>query len=81
MILDMARFDSLVKHILTGVNTDKLNQQILSDWCGTVLKTNDYNIQWEKTCYGSWTDHLNNCILCLLYVFEFKLIIANRMIL
>ena len=43
MILDMERFNSLVKQIFKDEKTDTLNQQILSDRCGTVLKTSDYN--------------------------------------
>ena len=41
-ILDPDRFDNLIRQILREEKTKKINQQILSDRCGTILKQNDY---------------------------------------
>ena len=42
LILDQPRFDSLIKQILKEERSDRINQQILSDRCGTILKQSDY---------------------------------------
>ena len=42
IILDRPRFDSLIKQILKEERTDRINQQILSDRCGTILKQSDF---------------------------------------
>jgi hypothetical protein len=42
VILDRPRFDSLVKQILKEEWTDRINRQILSDRCGTILTQSDY---------------------------------------
>ena len=43
IILDRPRFDSLIKQILKEERTDRINQQILSDRCGTIiLKQGDF---------------------------------------
>ena len=43
MILDRPRFDALIKQILKEERTNKINQQILSDRCGTILKQSDFS--------------------------------------
>ena len=43
MILDRPRFDALIKKILKEERTNKINQQILSDRCGTILKQSDFS--------------------------------------
>ena len=52
MILDMDRFDSLVKQILKEQRTDRINQQTLSDRCGTILNSADY-LQKRKRAVAS----------------------------
>ena len=42
IILDRPRFDSLIKQILKEERTDRINQQILSDRCGAILKQSDF---------------------------------------
>ena len=42
LILDRPRFQSLIKQILKEERTDRINQQILSDRCGTILKQSDF---------------------------------------
>ena len=42
MILDIEKFDTVVKQMVREEKMDRLNQQMLSDKCGTILKTADF---------------------------------------
>ncbi len=42
VILDLDQFNSLVARMIKEEKTERLNQQMLSDRCGTILKTADY---------------------------------------
>ena len=45
MILDMERFDAVVKQMVKEEKSERLNQQMLSDKCGTVLKTTEFMLK------------------------------------
>ena len=74
MILDVTRFDTLIQQILKEENVDRLNHQILSDRCGTILKSADYT-QKRRLAIASGQ------LIWIYYILNNKLLLGNSVML